>query len=225
MNQLQVDLADMKAFGGKPYPFMLVAIDALTKKAALPDEELGGLEQAADLQQQRGLRQRPGAAAAGQPERQGLPGAGRRDAPVRAKNDQRRGSGADEEPLDAAVLDHEPEEPRLPRDRGQHGQRGLQHELHKFVGQQGEDGDGRGRRGRAPAAVRLRGGQAVQAPGHERGPEAGLRLKRLRKNEVEELDGHRKERRHGDGQSQTSPPSPRSRQRLPCIPFRSRQSC
>ncbi|MCR9092564.1 MAG: DDE-type integrase/transposase/recombinase [Proteobacteria bacterium] len=32
MNQLQVDLADMNAFGGKPYPFMLVAIDALTKK-------------------------------------------------------------------------------------------------------------------------------------------------------------------------------------------------
>ena len=34
MNQLQVDLANMKAFGGKPYPFMLVAIDALTKKVA-----------------------------------------------------------------------------------------------------------------------------------------------------------------------------------------------
>ena len=34
MNQLQVDLADMKAFGNKPYPFMLVAIDALTKKVA-----------------------------------------------------------------------------------------------------------------------------------------------------------------------------------------------
>ena len=34
MNQLQVDLADMKAFGGKPYPFMLVAINALTKKVA-----------------------------------------------------------------------------------------------------------------------------------------------------------------------------------------------
>ena len=34
MNQLQVDLADMRAFGGKPYPFMLVAIDALTKKVA-----------------------------------------------------------------------------------------------------------------------------------------------------------------------------------------------
>ena len=34
LNQLQVDLADMKAFGGKPYPFMLVAIDALTKKVA-----------------------------------------------------------------------------------------------------------------------------------------------------------------------------------------------
>ena len=34
MNQLQVDLADMKAFAGKPYPFMLVAIDALTKKVA-----------------------------------------------------------------------------------------------------------------------------------------------------------------------------------------------
>ena len=59
------------------------------------------------------------------------------------------------------------------RDRGQHGQRGLQHELHKFVGQQGADGDGRGRRGRASATVRLRGGQAVQAPGHERGPKAG----------------------------------------------------
>ena len=56
---------------------------------SLPDEELGGLEQAADVQQQRGLRQRPGAAAAGQPERQGLPGAGRRDAPVRAHHDQR----------------------------------------------------------------------------------------------------------------------------------------
>ena len=36
---------------------------------SLPDEELGGLEQAASVQQQRGLQQRPGAAAAGQPER------------------------------------------------------------------------------------------------------------------------------------------------------------
>ena len=130
---------------------------------------------------------------------------------MRAHHDQRRGSGADEEPLDAAVLDHEPEEPRLPRDRGQHGQRGLQHELHKFVGQQGEDGDGRGRRGRAPAAVRLRGGQAVPAPGHERGPEAGLRLKRLRRNEVEELDGHREvERRHGDGHPRLLSPHQRA---------------
>ena len=73
---------------------------------------------------------------------QGLPGAGRRGAPVRAHHDQRRGAGADQEPLHAAVPDHEPEEPRLPRDRGQHGQRGLQHELHEFVGQPGEDGDG-----------------------------------------------------------------------------------
>ena len=80
---------------------------------SLPDEELGGLEQAASVQQQRGPRQRPGAAAAGQPEREGLPGAGRRDAPVRADHDQRRGAGADEEPLHAAVPDHEPEEPRL----------------------------------------------------------------------------------------------------------------
>ena len=32
-------------------------------------------------------------------------------------------------------------------------------------------------RGGAQAALRLRGGQAVQAPGHERGPEAGLRLR------------------------------------------------
>ena len=67
----------------------------------------------------------------------GLPGAGRRGAPVRAHHDQRRGAGADEEPLHAAVPDHEPEEPRLPRDRRQHGQRGLQHELHEFVGQPG----------------------------------------------------------------------------------------
>ena len=166
---------------------------------SLPDEELGGLEQAASVQQQRGPRQRPGAAAAGQPEREGLPGAGRRGAPVRAHHDQRRGAGADEEPLHAAVPDHEPEEPRLPRDRGQHGQRGLQHELHEFVGQPGEDGDGGGRRGGAPAALRLRGGQAVQAPGHERRPEAGLRLQRLRRSEVEEPDGHRPvERRHRD---------------------------
>ena len=51
------------------------------------------------------------AAAAGQPERAGLPGAGRWDAPVRAHHDQRRGAGADQEPLHAAVPDHEPEEP------------------------------------------------------------------------------------------------------------------
>ena len=120
---------------------------------SLPDEELGGLEQAASVQQQRGLRQRPGAAAAGQPERAGLPGARRRDAPVRAHHDQRRGAGADEEPLHAAVPDHEPEEPRLPGDCRQHGQRGLQHELHGLVRQPGEDGDCRGRRGGAPAAL------------------------------------------------------------------------
>ena len=36
----------------------------------------------------------------------------------------------------------------------------------------------------------------------ERGPEAGLRLGRLRRNKVEEFDGHRPvERRHGDGYS------------------------
>ena len=58
---------------------------------------------------------------------------------MRAHHDQRRGAGADEEPLHAAVPDHEPEEPRLPGDRGQHGQRGLQHELHGLVRQPGED--------------------------------------------------------------------------------------
>ena len=36
----------------------------------------------------------------------------------------------------------------------------------------------------------------VQVPGHERGPEAGLRLKRLCRNEVEEPDGHRQVERH-----------------------------
>ena len=46
-------------------------------------------------------RQRPGAAAAGQPDRAGLPRAGRRGAPVQAHHDQRRGAGADEEPLHA----------------------------------------------------------------------------------------------------------------------------
>ena len=35
-----------------------------------------------------------------------------RGAPVQAHHDQRRGAGADEEPLDAAVPHHEPEEPR-----------------------------------------------------------------------------------------------------------------
>ena len=43
---------------------------------------------------------------------------------------------------------------------------------------------------------------AAQAPGHERGPEAGLRLGRLRRNKVEEFDGHcAVEQRHGDGYS------------------------
>ena len=39
--------------------------------------------------------------------------------PVRAHHDQRRGAGADQEPLDAAAPNHEPEELRLPGDRGQ----------------------------------------------------------------------------------------------------------
>ena len=52
---------------------------------------------------------------------------------------------------------------------------------------------------------------AVQAPGHERGPEAGLRLGRLRRNEVEELDGRREvERRHGDGHSRLLSPHQRA---------------
>ena len=95
------------------------------------------------VQQQRGIQQRPGAAAAEQPERAGLPGAGRRGAPVRAHHDQRRGAGPDEEPLDAAVPHHKPEEPRLPGDRRQHGQRGLQHQLHRPVGQPDQDRVGR----------------------------------------------------------------------------------
>ena len=44
---MQVDLADMKAFEGKPYPFMLVAIDALTKKvkhkATRPEIKVGDM--------------------------------------------------------------------------------------------------------------------------------------------------------------------------------------
>ena len=62
-----------------------------------------------------------------------------------------------------------------------------------------------------PAALRLRGGQAVQAPGHERGPEAGLRLGRLRRNKVEEFDGdHAVERRHGDGHPRLLSPHQRA---------------
>ena len=56
------------------------------------------------------------------------------------------------------------------------------------------------------------GGQAVQAPGHERGPEAGLRLGRLRRNEVEEFDGdHAVERRHGDGHPRLLSPHQRAK--------------
>ena len=47
---------------------------------------------------------------------------------MRADHDQRRGAGADKEPLHAAVPDHEPEEPC---DRGRHGQ----HEPHGLVRQ------------------------------------------------------------------------------------------
>ena len=37
MHQLQIDLADMKAFGAVPYPYMFVAVDAFTKKvSAIP---------------------------------------------------------------------------------------------------------------------------------------------------------------------------------------------
>ena len=37
MHEVQVDLAYMQAFGGKPYPYMLVAIDSFSKKvAAIP---------------------------------------------------------------------------------------------------------------------------------------------------------------------------------------------
>ena len=61
------------------------------------------------------------------------------------------------------------------------------HELHGLVRQPGKDGDCRGRRGRAAAAVRR--GQAVQAPGHERGPEAGLRLGRLAGTKWKNLTG------------------------------------
>ena len=126
---------------------------------------------------------------------------------MRAHHNQRRGAGADEEPLHAAVPDHEPEEPWLPGDRGQHGQRGLRASR---TCPPGEDGDCQRRRGRAQAALRLRG-QAVQTPGHERRPEAGLRLGRLRRNEVEEFDGdHAVERRHGDGHSRLLAPYKRA---------------
>ena len=45
----------------------------------------------------------------------------------------------------------------------------------------------------------------MQAPGHEREPEAGLCLGRLRRNKVEEFDGdHAVEQRHGDFSHLTS---------------------
>ena len=56
----------------------------VTNTSDFSDDLNWGLEQAASVQQQRGPRQRPGATA-GQPERQGLLGAGRRGAPVRTQ--------------------------------------------------------------------------------------------------------------------------------------------
>ena len=70
------------------------------------------------------------------------------------------------------------------------GQRGLQHELHEFVGQQGEDGDGRGQSSSSSV-------EAKQYKRPDMNENLELRLKRLRRNEVE-LDGE-VERRHGDG--------------------------
>ena len=99
---------------------------------SLPDEELGGLEQAASVQQQRGpeLRLLRNQSARIFLERDG----GTHQCKLIMINHE---ALVQQEPLDAAVLDH-----CLDR-----GQRGLQHELYEFVGQQGEDGDGRGRRG------------------------------------------------------------------------------
>ena len=123
-------------------------------------------------------------------ERAGLPGAG-----------PRRGAGADQEPLDAAVPDHEPEEPRLPGDAGNTGNVVCNTSFTDL-----SDSRVKMEIAKADAAELQQLFDSVEAkqckPGHERGPEAGLRLGRLCRNEVEEFDGdHAVERRHGDGYS------------------------
>ena len=131
----------------------------------------------------------------GQPERQGLPGAGRwHQCELIMINDE-----ALAQSLDAAVLKHEPEE-------GNTGNVVCNTSFTNLLDSRAKtemtEAD------RAPAALRLRGGQAVQTPGHEPGPEAGLRLGRLRRNGVEEPDaspGGATARRWSDSTTRTLP--------------------
>ena len=90
----------------------------------------------------------------------------------------------------------------------QHGQRGLQHELHGLVRQPGEDGGCQGRRGRAAAAVRLRGGQAVQAPGQDL--RLGFASDDFAGTKWKNLTGTAVERRHGDGHARLLAPHQRA---------------
>ena len=98
---------------------------------------------------------------------------------MRAHHDQRRGAGADEELLDAAVLDHEPAEPRLPRDRGQHG-----HVVCNTSFTDLSESRVKTEIAEADVAELLQLFDSVEAKQYkrpdERGPEAGLRLGRLR---------------------------------------------
>ena len=161
---------------------------------SLPDEELGGLEQAADLQQQRGLRQRPGAAAAGQPERQERDG-GTHQCELIMINDE---ALVQTKSLSTQLSLTTKEEPRLPCDRGNTGNVVCNTSFTNL-----SDSRVKTEMVKADVAELKQLFDSVEAKQYKRpdmNEDLRLRLGRLRRNEVEEPDGHREvEQRHGDG--------------------------
>ena len=162
---------------------------------SLLDEELGGLKQAASVQQQRGPRQRPGAAAAGQPgarvflERDG----GTHQCELIMINDE-------------ALVQTKSLSTQLSLTTTQRNPSCL-----VIAGDTGNVVCNTSFTNLSQLKQLFDSVEAkVQAPGHERGPQAGLRLGRLRRNKVEEFDGHRTVERHGDGYSRLLSPHQRA---------------